>query len=74
MSILKKLPGPLLVFLGAVCLSFGGLIERDILRLEAGLCLSGNEFSENMDIKYNELDMNFLINKRRRKDGTYLLE
>ena len=28
MSILKKLPGPLLVFLGAVCLSFGGLIVK----------------------------------------------
>jgi len=28
MSILKKFPGPLLVFLGAVCLSFGGLIVK----------------------------------------------
>ena len=28
MSILKTLPGPLLVFLGAVCLSFGGLIVK----------------------------------------------
>ena len=28
MDILKKLPGPLLVFLGAVCLSFGGLIVK----------------------------------------------
>jgi len=28
MSILKKLPGPLLVFLGAVCLSFGRLIVK----------------------------------------------
>ena len=28
MSILKKLPGPLLVFLGAICLSFGGLIVK----------------------------------------------
>ena len=28
MSILKKIPGPLLVFLGAVCLSFGGLIVK----------------------------------------------
>ena len=28
MIILKKLPGPLLVFLGAVCLSFGGLIVK----------------------------------------------
>jgi len=28
MSILKKFPGPLLVFLGAVCLSFGGIIVK----------------------------------------------
>ena len=28
MSTLKKLPGPLLVFLGAICLSFGGLIVK----------------------------------------------
>ena len=28
MSILKKLPGALLVFLGAVCLSFGGIIVK----------------------------------------------
>jgi len=28
MIVLKKLPGPLLVFLGAVCLSFGGLIVK----------------------------------------------
>ena len=28
MDILKKLPGPLLVFFGAVCLSFGGLIVK----------------------------------------------
>ena len=28
MNIIKKLPGPLLVFMGAVCLSFGGLIIK----------------------------------------------
>ena len=28
MKIIKKLPGPLLVFMGAVCLSFGGLIVK----------------------------------------------
>tara|TARA_Y100000310_G_C20660664_1_gene804544 strand:- start:1187 stop:2056 length:870 start_codon:yes stop_codon:yes gene_type:complete len=28
MTIIKKLPGPLLVFLGAVCLSFGGVIVK----------------------------------------------
>ena len=28
MNLLSKLPGPLLVFLGAVCLSFGGIIVK----------------------------------------------
>ena len=28
MSLISKLPGPLLVFLGAFCLSFGGLIVK----------------------------------------------
>ena len=28
MKIIKKLPGPLLVFIGAICLSFGGLIVK----------------------------------------------
>ena len=28
MNIVKNLPGPLLVILGAVCLSFGGLIVK----------------------------------------------
>ncbi len=28
MSILKKLPGPLLIFIGAICLSFGGSIVK----------------------------------------------
>ena len=28
MNIVKKLPGPLLIFMGAVCLSFGGLIVK----------------------------------------------
>ena len=28
MNIVKKMPGPLLVFMGAVCLSFGGLIVK----------------------------------------------
>ena len=28
MSILKKLPGPLLIFIGAICLSFGGAIVK----------------------------------------------
>ena len=28
MKLIKRIPGPLLVFLGAFCLSFGGLIVR----------------------------------------------
>ena len=28
MNIIRKLPGPLLVFFGACCLSFGGLIVK----------------------------------------------
>ena len=30
MNIVRKLPGPLLVFMGAVCLSFGGLIVKSL--------------------------------------------
>ena len=46
---------------------FGGLIERDILRLEAGLSLAGAEFDENMGIKFEALNMPFLIDKKQRK-------
>ena len=28
MTILKKVPGSILIFLGAVCLSFGGIIVK----------------------------------------------
>jgi aminomethyltransferase len=45
---------------------FGGLIARDILRLEAGLNLSGAEFNENMNTKFNSLNMNFLLEKKFR--------
>ena len=52
----------------------GGLIERDILRLEAGLCLSGNEFSEGSLIHFNDTNLNFIIGKRRRKEKGFIGE
>ena len=55
-------------------IQFGGLIERDILRLEAGLCLSGNEFSENSLIHFNDTNLNFIIGKRRRKEKGFIGE
>ena len=59
----------------------GGLLERDILRLEAGLCLSGSEFgSEDNQIHFQDSNLNFIIGKKRRKnlgfigDKNFLLE
>jgi aminomethyltransferase len=52
-------------------INFGGLIERDILRLEAGFCLSGNEFGENLNVHFNEADLNFIIKKKRRDDKSF---
>ena len=49
---------------------FGGLIERDVLRTEAGLCLSGVEFGEDLGIKFNSLNMPFLVDKKYRLDDT----
>tara|TARA_Y100000590_G_C15740135_1_gene1019983 strand:- start:2892 stop:3926 length:1035 start_codon:yes stop_codon:yes gene_type:complete len=45
---------------------FGGLSSRDILRLEAGLNLSGAEFSQDMGIPFDAINMNFLIDKNYR--------
>ncbi len=53
-------------------IQFGGLIERDILRLEAGFCLSGNEFGQDKNILFSELNMNFLIGKKRRNDKSFI--
>ena len=50
---------------------FGGLIERDILRTEAGLSLSGTEFGDKLGIKFNSLNMPFLIDKKYRVDDTF---
>jgi aminomethyltransferase len=49
---------------------FGGLIERDVLRTEAGLCLSGAEFGDNLGIKFNSLNMPFLVDKKYRVDNS----
>ena len=46
---------------------FGGLIERDLLRLEAGLCLSGTEFGGDLDIGFKALNMDFMIDFKYRK-------
>ena len=45
---------------------FGGLIERDNLRTEAGLNLAGVEFGDNIDIKFSALNMPFLVDKKYR--------
>lgn len=50
---------------------FGGLIERDILRTEAGLNLSGTEFGEKLNIKFNSLNMPFLIDVKYRKNEQF---
>ena len=51
---------------------FGGLIERDIMRLEAGLCLSGVDFGDDMNIHFNDLGMNFLITKKVKEKGVFI--
>jgi aminomethyltransferase len=53
-------------------INFGGLIERDILRLEAGFCLSGNEFGGKMNVNFNEADLDFIIKKKRRNDKSFI--
>lgn len=50
---------------------FGGLIERDLLRLESGLCLSGTEFSKELNIDFKALDMNFTIDLKYRKQYNF---
>jgi aminomethyltransferase len=50
---------------------FGGLIERDILRTEAGLNLAGSEFNDSMKIKFKALNMDFLIDKKFRNDSKF---
>ena len=50
---------------------FGGLVERDLLRLEAGLCLSGTEFGEDMGINFKALNMDFMVGLKYRKANNY---
>ena len=50
---------------------FGGLVERDLLRLEAGLCLSGVEFGEDMDIDFKALGMDFMVGLKHRKEKNF---
>ena len=50
---------------------FGGLVERDLLRLEAGLCLSGVEFGGDMDIDFKALGMDFMVGLKHRKDRNF---
>ena len=49
-------------------IQFGGLIARDILRLEAGMNLSGNEFGKHMNVNFSALNMNFLASPNYRKN------
>ena len=50
--------------LGNENILFGGLVERDLLRLEAGLCLSGTEFGEDMGINFKALNMDFMVGRK----------
>ena len=50
---------------------FGGLVERDLLRLEAGLCLSGSEFGEGMEIDFKALCMDFMVGLKQRREHNY---
>jgi aminomethyltransferase len=50
---------------------FGGLIERDLLRLEAGLCLSGTEFGGDIDVGFKALNMDFMVDLKYRKQYNF---
>lgn len=69
-----KLTSTMLDIIDDSSIQMGGLVERDILRLEAGFCLSGNEFGLNMGIHFNETDLDFIIKKRRRRELGFIGE
>ena len=50
---------------------FGGLIERDLLRLESGLCLSGTDFGGDLNVDFKALNMNFMIDLKYRKQHNF---
>jgi aminomethyltransferase len=53
---------------------FGGLIERDLLRLEAGLCLSGTEFGGDLNVGFKSLNMDFMVDLKYRKQYNFQSE
>ena len=53
---------------------FGGLIERDILRQEAGLWLAGNEFSRSYPIQFDGLNSKYLTDIKYRNNEHFYCE
>lgn len=51
---------------------FGGLIERDLLRLESGLCLSGTDFGGDLRVDFRALNMNFMVDLGYRKQNNFI--
>ena len=47
---------------------FGGLIERDILRMEASLWLSGTDFNPELNIPFDALGSKWLVSPEYRKN------
>ena len=42
MNVINKIPGPLLIFMGALSLSFGGLIVKNLKALPSGKFFFGD--------------------------------
>ena len=43
------------------------LFFEELLRLESGLCLSGTDFGSDLNVDFNALNMNFMIDLKYRK-------